>query len=94
MGEHGRDGHTADKKLTVEELGRLIRDIVLGHPTKVVLDNPTKLKTFRSLRAAECPGRARVFPTAGRSLPCPIRRSPAQAASPELIVLLDDLVVA
>ncbi len=49
--EHGRDGHTADKKLTVEELGQLTRDIVLGHPTKVVLDNPTKLKVFESLRA-------------------------------------------
>ncbi len=51
MEEHGRDGHTADKKLTVEELGQLTRDIVLGHPTKVVLDNPTKLNTFMSVRA-------------------------------------------
>ena len=40
-----------DEKLTVAELGQLTRDIVLGHPTSVVLDNPTKLQVFESLRA-------------------------------------------
>jgi hypothetical protein len=40
-----------DEKLTVEELGQLTRDIVMGHPTKVVLDNPTKRMTYVSLRA-------------------------------------------
>jgi hypothetical protein len=45
-----RDGRS-DEKLTVAELGRLTRDIVMGHPTSVVLDNPTKLRVFESLRA-------------------------------------------
>jgi hypothetical protein len=51
MSEQGPVSNNAEEKLTVEELGQLTRDIVLGHPTDVVLDNPTKLRTFESLRA-------------------------------------------
>ena len=51
MGEQAGDGTNPDDRLTVEELGQLTRDIVLGHPTNVVLDNPTKLRVYESLRA-------------------------------------------
>lgn len=50
--EHRRPhDDTSDERLTLEELGQLTRDIVLGHPTRIVLDNPTKLRVFESLRA-------------------------------------------
>ena len=46
-----RDQDHCDEKLTLEELGQLTRDLVLGHPTGVAIDNPTKLRVFESLRA-------------------------------------------
>ena len=49
MGQRSRnDKH--DEKLTIEELGQLTRDIVMGRRTEVVLDNPTTRRTFISLR--------------------------------------------
>ena len=49
MGQRSRD-HKRDEKLTVEELGQLTRDLVMGRRTDVVLDNPTKRRTYTSLR--------------------------------------------
>ena len=49
MGRPSRDDRR-DEKLTVEELGQLTRDIVQGHRTSVVLDNPTKRRVFIALR--------------------------------------------
>jgi hypothetical protein len=51
MEANGRNGGNTDERLTMEELGQLTRDIVLGHPTSVVLDNPTKLRIVESLCA-------------------------------------------
>ena len=49
MGQPSRDDKR-DEKLTVEELGQLTRDLVMGRPTEIVLDNPTKRRIFISLR--------------------------------------------
>ena len=51
MGHGEQRGGRNQEKLTVAELGQLTRDLVMGCPTSVVLDNPTKLRVFESLRA-------------------------------------------
>ncbi len=42
-------GSTPEECLTAEELSQIARDIPLGNPTLVVLDNPVKRATFLSL---------------------------------------------
>lgn len=51
MGHVEQHSEVSGEKLTLAELGQLTRDIVMGHPTSVVLDTPVKFQVFLKLRA-------------------------------------------